>query len=200
MALYEVLIDDDEEIRETGARVVSQLVGESFSPYMAAREFVSWLVLVGCESDIGLPLSYYATLRLTGQLHEAENAVEILANDIFNLEVKKNLPEHCFPHVEGLLATALKDNNDLFAREKQNLYVDEAREAEVWSNFLISLGKEMASVKALLIELVVWVAHGEQVLHLTKDDESLEKTRKPAVYTIRKRVMYGSKVVKSLGY
>jgi len=201
MALYEVLIDDDEEIREIGAGIVSQLVEKSLSPYAAASEFVMWLGLMDFESNIGLSLSYYATLRLTGQWHEAESVAEIIANDVFDSGAKKNLPEHCFPSVWDLLSAALKDNNDLFVREKPNLYVDEAREAEIWSEFLISLGKKNALVKNILKELAAWVAEGEQVLQKLAhgNDESLEKTRKPAVYTIRMRIMYGRKVLESLG-
>ena len=200
MALYEVLIDDDEEIREIGAGVVSQLVGKSLCPYAAAGEFMIWLGIVGCESNISLALSYYAALRLTGQWHEAGSVAEMIANDFFDSGAK-NLPEQCFPSVWRLLPAALKDNNDLFVREKPNLYVDEVREAEIWSEFLISLGTKNVLEKNILKELAAWVAEGEQVLHKLAlgNYESLGKTRKSAVYTIRMRVMYGRKAIDSLG-
>ena len=38
MALYEVLIDDNEDIREIGVLIISQLVGKSLNPYAAAEE------------------------------------------------------------------------------------------------------------------------------------------------------------------
>ncbi|KAL2201234.1 putative death-receptor fusion protein-domain-containing protein [Corynascus similis CBS 632.67] len=109
-ALYDSLIDDDEEVRETAALAASAIMGAPAIAPIAADSLVSWLLKQFGESPefqsrmicrmVGQPYSHDGDFRLTP--------------------------------AEDQLRKALDFDDSLFAAEEQNLFIDEVRETARW--------------------------------------------------------------------
>lgn len=128
-ALYDMLNDDDEDIRDAAAAAACRALG----------------------TKVGLsPLG-------TGDVLAARMGREFAASEGFFADVAARL-QGGVRDVDVALEQALRADTILFAREKQNLFVDRVLEAERWASVLRDCGDEEAADRRR--EFVLWVAGG----------------------------------------
>jgi hypothetical protein len=104
-------------------------------------------------------------------------------------------------------AAASHVDTALFVKERQNLFVDDAREARVWSWVLIHLAAPLSlSVASELRDVTVgfarWVAEGLELLTEMAEREKdgpLGWTSKTEVFPLGLRVVYGAEVLLEWG-
>ncbi|KAL7269129.1 hypothetical protein RUND412_008219 [Rhizina undulata] len=134
MRLYDLLNDDDEDIRETAAETVCRIIGSPFRliPLTAACELAERLSSIYGSSG---PFLQAAVWRITQK-------------DGKGMDAREQLSE------------TLKQNSILFVKEKQNLFIDGSLEANVWSSVIrkcIEAPGNNASKVAAVEELRLWV-------------------------------------------
>jgi hypothetical protein len=106
--------------------------------------------------------------------------------------------------VEVQFSKALKDDNSLFVEEEQNLFIDEVREANLWSRAFEEKYKGVVSKSDTDIvwrdasaALATWVIDGLAVMTglLKKEDGPLGWMSKPAVFSSSMRVLLSAKAI-----
>lgn len=171
LTLYQVLLDDDDEIRDAGAEITSRLrIGKlahdsSLVPAVARGYIRS--VLLRNYSNFELVIQA-AIDRLTG------------TNEMI-------LPRQ-------LMLEATQEQNELFHKERQNLYVDEVDEAEAWSAVLQQM-EAHAIPEETLHYFRRWVSEGLEMLTMTcneKFDAALGWTSRSEVFTLGMRIIYAA--------
>ena len=177
-ALYDTLNDDDDEIRELGAKTVSSIVGESLVPLAArdqlANEMNSWHY----DSN---SYSWNVVRRLTGH-----SSYEPFHDDQCHLM-----------SADEQLQKALENDDSLFVEEEHNLFIDEIREAELWCRIFEEkdLVRPDAYTKRLWeipdTMLADWVLQGLDAMNklLASLDGPLGWSSKPAVFAICMRIL-----------
>ena len=196
-------MDDDEDVRNQGARVVSKILSVTTSPAAdkgtttmslsppAAKK--GWLGFL-CESYRGsMLLCMESVRRLTGMGLDSTSAI-ILDNEPQVEEGKSAL--HLRPVVDISLE-ARKTSTVVFVEERQNLYIDTVSEAEDWAELLCCLDHN-AWHSSLASDLETWTMEGlahilEILQHST--DGALSPTSKPEVFTLYTRVLLAAKVL-----
>lgn len=146
--LYDLLNDDDEDIRNEAAKIVSFILNHeksdaisvSAAPQMAAAASASFRQYLAIHfSNVDL-LFTNGIARLLGQSDAGTQPIEPITK---------------------IYARITKGSNDLFAAEKQNLYIDELAETVAWTTLLKSVStRDAALVKALGL----WADEGEAFL------------------------------------
>ena len=138
-ALYESLIDDDDEVRETAAAAASNLLGTPLIAPTAADQLVPWLRERFGESE---DFKARVVCRVVGQPYPGTTTQLALV-----------------PAAEQL-RRAMAVDDSLFAAEEQNLFVDEVRETARWARGALGdlLGGEDSSSSGALAALKTWVA------------------------------------------
>jgi len=192
LALYDTLNDDDEEIRDLGADIVSWILlatpthfpSQFLVPPAASDRFSTFLIQNYSESA---NLFIHAISRLTVQTREDGS-----------MESTISVSAVSFTPVHDLLALARKEDSSLFVEEKQNLFIDEVREAETWSRVLKQLSKSAYEEK-VAADFSHWVVGGIDALIETAKSEvdgPLGWTSKPEVFTLGMQVILGAGVVR----
>ena len=191
LLLYDTMNDDDEEIRDLGAALTSRLLCKarktpseiSLVPLAAGRQLAEWLAERYPRSEA---LAWGAVHHLTGGT----------SADFRNLDQVRGLES-----VAEQLAEATKEDHSLFVVEKQNLFIDQVREAEVWSSVLTRLDlAKIASSQVACSRFMQWTLDGISVLiklaHADYDGP-LGWISKPDVFAIGVRVISATAVVSS---
>ncbi|KAK0621320.1 putative death-receptor fusion protein-domain-containing protein [Bombardia bombarda] len=128
-ALYNSLIDDDDDVREAAARAASGVLGEVMVPPVAADHLVASLH----EQFVGIDeFKLLMGCKMAGQVHLIETAQWVSA--------------------EEQLCKAMEFDDSLFAAEEQNLFIDEVRETRRWQRaFLLAAAdqQELANFERL---------------------------------------------------
>ncbi|KAF2150511.1 hypothetical protein K461DRAFT_258930 [Myriangium duriaei CBS 260.36] len=151
MLAYDLTNDDDDEVRDLAALTSTQLLSSKSTlpattvPHEAGSTLLTRL-LAHYDSD-----PYLLTTAL---------------KRLSNLSAPDLSP---FTPVRSLLLASTSQDTALFAREKQNLFIDPAREARVWSQVAQRMDKG-AMVPEVLDKLQNWVIDGMRAL--------LERTEK----------------------
>ncbi len=193
LALYNALIDDDEEVRDQASVVVSSLLSASsaskgseetksvsLSPLAANPRLLQFLVL---EYNTSICLWSEAVKRLTG----ASPYVIVPRWEVADLQLRP---------VGILLQEAMRTDNALFAEEKQNLFVDEVKEAEMWTGVLADLQPQSEPISKQTFR--TWTLDGISALTaMIKDnvDGPLGWTSKPEVFTIGIRIILAARLI-----
>ncbi|KAI9870465.1 MAG: hypothetical protein M1830_004221, partial [Pleopsidium flavum] len=123
LALYDTLNDDDEEVRDLGADIVSWIVSttplhypsQSLVPLAASLRFSKFLANTYSTSS---NLFVQATKRLIGQT-EDHYCLDIIRSEDNAVKAMK------IQSVHDLLISARTEDTSLFVQEKQNLFIDE---------------------------------------------------------------------------
>ncbi|KUJ19378.1 uncharacterized protein LY89DRAFT_489399 [Mollisia scopiformis] len=123
LPLYNTLNDDDSEIREIGAQIVSQLAGVSLVGLAAARWLAKDFMLP--KYGASLKFAWNVVDRITGTTPELTQRM----NPLFSLDMQLDL--------------AREQDDDLFSVEKPNLYIDEKREIDLWAQVLSNLRQQI---------------------------------------------------------
>ena len=187
-AVYDTLLDDDEDVRSEGSSIISYILSEStggiqLKPLVAATRLLEFLCSTYADSK---HLYIKATARMIGaEVRDFEGRNPV------------NGALHCEP-VSTLLSAAREEDHSLFVEEKQNLYRDDVQEAQRMAQLLLSL-KPAALDPHVAYFLRDWTLAGLKILiENTKaegQDGPLGWTSKPEVYTLGMRVIVAAKVV-----
>lgn len=176
LALYDALNDDDSDLREMAAQAVGRFNSlENHGgrntivkvPIVAARSLCTYLVQhrASAHNLLGVAIG-----RLTGQSVRMAKALE---------------------PVNATLRQVLHQKRRLFEEEKQNLYRDNVREAEIWACVLMRLSW-IASSQVLIDTFVTWTMEGlNTLMEQTKSDLDgpLGWSSKGATFTLGMRVL-----------
>lgn len=204
VALCDVLVDDDEDVRDQGANTVSLLlsaieskhasdrvVSLSLSPIAARRRLKCFLEQ---EYRMSRELRVEAVERLTGV--QTSNSVKMRKLDD---NQENNLDNQGFQlrPVAELSLEARTTQFVVFVEEKQNLYIDTVREAEEWATFMTKVNPDAWDTTILSI-LESWTVDGLTYFIETCEnqiDGALGPTSKSEVYTLWMRVILSAKVL-----
>lgn len=149
LVLYDMLNDDDEELRDMSASTASWVLSHSsvspdanvtLAPLNASALLADFIVENYSESAL---LGQQVLRYLTGQqprLSASDHQNRIAA-------------------VADLLVEYRQESTVLFVEEKQNLFIDDIREAEVWSQALVRL-KGSAFPESSLQRISSWALQG----------------------------------------
>lgn len=198
VCLYDFLIDDDVEVREAAAKATSLLLSSepktasssvlqqrnpSLNPATAALELLNAVALVHQSSII---VWLESVRRLTGvddSLSTRAKLVSLsstLTEDTGVLDQSvPELPLALRPFADILLETK-QINDETFAVEKQNLYVDDIQEARRWTELLTKLRPgHRAHTKAA--EVVSWLHDGlATLMREIQEDKASSRSSPPS--------------------
>jgi hypothetical protein len=177
LILYDMLNDDDEELRDIAAAVASWILSySSVSPEKA--------VVLGALPASDLLADFLASNYSTSPFLFRETVERLLSEDTqrWNSRSKKELVP-----LSTRLSEYRKESTVLFEVERQNLFIDDVREIDVWSTVLLRL--EQGSYDQGLVKcLYKWVSEGlGHLVDITAagdTDDLLGWTSKPEVYTL----------------
>ena len=198
MVLYDTLLDDDEDNRAQGSRIVSSLLsahtdtGVSLSAAAAKTRLLDFLAHRYRGSK---ELFEEATRKLTGlsSMFSATSRIYAIDTD----DEPENILFQLRPVAE-LSLEARTTQIAVFVEEKQNLYVDEVLEADGWANLLVHMDPE-AWEPTVVSTLESWTAGGLQYLldfcENVYDLEALSPISIPQMYTLFMRVILSAKVI-----
>lgn len=199
LTIYDILVDDDEDVRDHGASIVSWILSDpalgtgtedmqklSLMPLAAKSRLLAFINSNFADS---VALCVEATRRLTGTLSvvNQDGGCNSLGDDT-DLQLFA---------VDTLLQELGRQDTTLFVQEKQNLFKDDVDDAEQWASILQSL-TSTAIPLAVACQVEAWVLHGLTVLSNTAESETdgpLGWASKPAVFTVGMRVILGAQVV-----
>lgn len=188
IALYDALNDDDDEVRDIAAAGARPLLSNAnLIPLEAASRLLSLLA-----SSFGHVPAFRALVasRIAGTLSTIEGAGEGVAWS--SVSSPDKAPSTWTPATDQF-AAALRFDDSLFAKEEQNLYIDEVRESRRWTTVFVSLPRSDDDVIARLDRaLEEWTAGGlAAILDYTKQrrDGALGWTSLPAAYAVCARVI-----------
>ena len=131
LILYELLNDDDEDVREVAASAASIILD---SEQIVPRSHLKLSPLAASEN--------LAVFLATEFRSEPEFPIAVLVRTWFpsSVNVKRGNFKWVIEYfsIKVLLQDLRRDSTTLFEEEKQNLYVDDIRELQIWSNILKS--------------------------------------------------------------
>ena len=168
--LYDTLVDDDEDVRDHGAKVVSSLLSSSASKsaYTCTRATLSPCSAKSRLSQyLSSTYSRSATLILeavcrligTAEIIDAGPRTELLHIVKRGVPVEINAANLRLTPVSVLLERAMQEQNVVFEEEKPNLYLDPVTEAETWAKIILNIKTE-AWLPGLPATLRVWTESG----------------------------------------
>ena len=195
-------MDDDEGVRDLGAKIASQLLSRRASDG-------------GTETNHNLFLSAPATRPRLMQLiidHYAQS------NSLWSEAVLRLTGMSTFQgmlqgtttaggssficSLSVMFEAAKAPDTTLFVEEKQNLYIDEVEEARFWADSLSEISSAESLIDMLSHTLVIWTIEGLEFLASTVADEQdgpFGWTSKPEVFTLGMRLILAAKVLISHG-
>lgn len=212
IALYDLLLDDDEDVRDEAAAVVSNFLSTYTNladipniSLMAPAASWSLLQYFRTELNDSVVLFTEAAYRLMGSrsLFKYE-PVEIAIPESHDVETNNSLGEvsetdHLslvpFRSVQEMMQEVRRQDNALFAEEKQNLFIDPVREAENWALVLMN-ATQLEKVVSITSAIESWTMEGLEVLIETANEEDgpLGWSIKPDVFTLGMRILLAAKV------
>lgn len=148
---YDILNDDDDELRDIGVSIAADMLAAPKLHPTSKRE--AWVPLAASQHILKSVVRRYrrssalcsvGIQRLTGSKYsQSEHALH--------------------PSSENMLAESGREDSALFVIEKQNLYIDEIREANRWSAVLRKLSARAIATNegnGASLALFEWVSNG----------------------------------------
>ncbi|KAI4089386.1 MAG: hypothetical protein LQ339_008555 [Xanthoria mediterranea] len=194
LVLYDSLFDDDEDVRDSGAATVSKLLSS----------------ITGQDGSkaVGIPLMVPAASRqLLCHLKDRYRTspalwMEAVQRIIGTQQFLPRTPHKAhqsprFLSPRTLLARLKPEDTALFVEEKQNLYIDEAKEAGTWLEVLLTMDRTAIDIETLR-QLEGWTFEGIDALTDvagTEIDGPLGWTSKPEVYTLGVRILHAAQAL-----
>ncbi|KAJ5039014.1 uncharacterized protein L3040_006686 [Drepanopeziza brunnea f. sp. 'multigermtubi'] len=171
-ALYNVLEDDDSDVRCLGAKAVSVMLGKSMVPQAATNALTEHML-----TQHGKGFASYVVCRMTG------TSIDQLGNGLGGVKLEAAATQ---------LEAASQGDNKLFTEEKQNLWADEVQDATIWCDIfrrfpLETFGNNEANAfsNALVQNLLTWVADSVNLLKKSAQmDGAIGWTSKPEVFAV----------------
>ena len=172
--LYDQLNDDDEDIRSIAQETAYCVMGNAaskrqwalpVSSLAARRQLVGFLAVRNCED---LRLVRLCLLHLAGNSLGEVLPSQVTVNMIFGVSVAERLEVIC------------SSMDDLFAEERQNLYVDELEEIEVWSELLHRC--RFSTLPQRWMQVILnWTSNGLDVV-MTTVQSGKEQTKQTGMF------------------
>ncbi|SPQ22502.1 a67df824-cbe3-47f5-a1c1-ad67fc52839f [Thermothielavioides terrestris] len=176
-ALYDGLIDDDEEVREAAASAASALTGAAAVAPAAADGLVGWL-----RERFGESEEFRARLvcRMVGQAYTLPGPLQLVP-------------------AEKQLCKALDFDDSLFAAEEQNLFIDEVRETARWRRAFADLRHSGEDQSFGCLKS--WVEEGLNCLIglAQEEDGPLGWTSNQHVFAVCARVLLSAVAITGIG-
>ena len=205
LALYDSLVDDDEDVRDQGAKLASTIISKnmatdgvndtatlSLSPPAARKRLLRFLYDSYATSK---KLSVESVRRLTGM----DSAPDFISADVQGdkIESKQGKSVLRLRPVADLSLEARTTSTVVFVEERQNLYIDTVSEAVNWAELLLRLDPDTWPSR-LASDLEIWSVEGlEHITEILQEgvDGAPNLTSKPEVFTLFTRVLQAAKVV-----
>ncbi|KAJ5777592.1 hypothetical protein N7520_000838 [Penicillium odoratum] len=183
LILYDMLNDDDEELRDIAASTASWVLSYSsvsprttvaLGPLNASSLLATFII----DHYSDAPQLARRVIRyLTGQSHRISGSDE----------------QSHLVSVADLVSEFCQESTVLFVEEKQNLFIDDVREIDIWSKALLHLHKG-AYPETLVRQFSNWIAEGLEYLstRLTQEighDGLLGWISKPESFTLGVRII-----------
>jgi hypothetical protein len=180
---YDILNDDDEELRDVGSSIATNIFtseqhnhfNTDFVPLVASQKIAGHLVKKYRHS---MELCRDAMERMTGShIYTDGNSIQ--------------------PSSTNRLDDATEEDTALFVVEKQNLFVDEVREAILWSQVLKKISTR-AITKTLATASTEWVISGLAALTVRMEGEidgDLGWCSKPDVFILFMQILCAADVL-----
>lgn len=198
LLLYDMLIDDDEDVRNQGATTVSSLLstidhnamGDSASNFSLSPPAAKYRFLEFMHKGYHKSSDMFA--RVTERLLGSQQLATSHGKDCGSNAswVARLRP------VSEILHEAQKPDLAVFAEEKQNLYINMAKESEIWADILLTLDPNDCVVE-VAETLEKWtmdgLSHFLDILSLD-EDSTFGPTSIPEIFTLWKRVLLSAKV------
>lgn len=181
LAVYDLTNDDDDEIRNLAATAACRIFQTGSSGPMSD--------LIPIPAGSGL--AEYTASRFPESTQLAASAL-LRACDVDFLTKSTTAKS-----VGNILAESNTQNTTLFTHEKPNLYIDEAREACLWSQILTQLSPSVLP-PGVVQALAVWTTEGLETLRSKLDREAdgpLGWKRRSEVFVLGLRVIYAAEVL-----
>ncbi|KAJ5701019.1 hypothetical protein N7493_012065 [Penicillium malachiteum] len=191
LILYDMLNDDDDEIRDIAASTASWVLSySSVSPNTA--------VALGPLNSSSL-LATLITNHYSSSSRLARRVIRYLTGQeprVSGSDTPLNMRS-----VPALIAEYSQESTVLFVEEKQNLFIDDVREIDIWSKVLLNLSKDALPEK-LVGQFSKWVLEGLEYLSTLAGQPSgldglLGWISKPECFTLGIRVISLSCVLAS---
>ncbi|KKY32889.1 putative heat repeat protein [Diaporthe ampelina] len=204
LALYNTLVDDDDEIRDVGAAATALVT--SSDPHARSSQ-----PLVAVDAADAL-LSWLR--ERFGHTHEfrAYVACRLVGDPLIALDIGvQDLTAWASPNQQ--LARALEVDESLFAVEEQNLFIDQVRETERWADVFRALprdydqteGDDGVAGKVLIMDssldaLKAWVERALEALaaQFGQDDGPLGWASRADAFALCHRVIICGKIMAEL--
>ncbi|KAI4846217.1 hypothetical protein E4T44_05183 [Aureobasidium sp. EXF-8845] len=179
LAVYDLCNDDDNEIRTLAAPVATNIINLGSGKKQA--NLVPLAAAQGVAEFISPAFGSSESAALTAITRATGNAVNASFPD----------------SVRQALYKKFKSGSSLFAQEKHNLFIDESREARIWSSVAARL-EPTAFPFRLLMNLSTWVTDGLDVLISESGkvpDAPLGWSREPEVFVLGMQILYAAQLV-----
>ncbi|KAJ5223998.1 hypothetical protein N7468_008540 [Penicillium chermesinum] len=191
LILYDMLNDDDEELRDLAASSASYVLSYSTVSPGAA-------VALGPLNASAL-LARFIMTQYSDSMHFARRLIRYLTGQ--EPRISGSDRQSQLTPVSELIAEYRQESTVLFVEEKQNLFIDEVREVDVWSQALLQL-QRVAFPETLVRQISGWVSEGLEYLFslFSRDsgkDGLLGWVSKPEAFTLGIRVITISSVLVS---
>ncbi|EEA27348.1 HEAT repeat protein [Talaromyces marneffei ATCC 18224] len=178
LILYDMLNDDDDELRSLSAPIASWILSHSA---IFPNQTVTLGALPASESLVDFIIGNYAT-----QPALFKHVVRRLMKETVSYKQQTD-----FKSFEALFEDYSKESLALFEEEKQNLFIDDVREIDTWTKVFKHLDK-LAYDQTTISKLAAWVSDGLKYLNDKvsssmvdgQEDDVLGWTSKPEVYTL----------------
>lgn len=183
LILYDLLNDDDDEIRDIAAATASRILSYS-------REGNSRSVIVGPLKASSL-LAEFIMVRYSDSMHFARRVIRYLTGQ--EVRISGSNEQTRLVPVSELIMGHRQESTVLFVEEKQNLFIDEVREVRLWAKALLYM-KSTAPPEGLIRQISRWVSEGLVYIHglISQEpgaDGLLGWVSKPESFTLGVRVI-----------
>jgi hypothetical protein len=177
--VYDLLNDDDEDIRQLAAGITSRIVDcEKGKRHGAVREPIS------------------ASQDLIKFMLKRSSTESRFATEVVHRAFGMRNSGHISSVADRLVVSSAMDTA-LFVEEKQNLYVDDAREIRLWSQVIFALQPDVIP-RRIVRRLAEWICDGLDSLTTraaSDGDGPLGWTTKPDVFLLGLQIVYGTEAI-----
>ena len=186
-ALYSVLNDDDHDIRKLASESISTILNTQLVPQAATSAFAEHLLEVFIDSQIFIK---YVCAKMTGT---PISSLDMGVNDSLALL-----------SVQDQYFEANPVDKQLFAQEKQNLWLDEIADTKIWASIFgklratsFEIHSPRSPLHPVIRELVAWVEEAVTTLKksATTKEGALGWTTKPEVFAVSMRAIHAINAV-----
>lgn len=172
--MYRLTNDDDEDVRNVAARTACSII-QAASQDNAALDLLP------------IPAGAKLVEIMTQRFNTSTDLAMVAMSALFSRGISATT----------ILADANRQDTALFIQEKQNLFIDEAREARLWSHVLVNMSSKAVTQEAAQ-EMARWTMEGLDTLLTTLEanaDGPLGWKRRPEIFVLGLKIIYAAEVL-----